>query len=178
MSKGEFLTRLAMWITLAGYGVGAALYWTARGRRQWEARARWGWTVGCMALLVHVAFALHFYQAWQHDSVWRETARQTAEVVGLYWGGGVFFNYALMLGWVADTLWWWRGLDVYRQRSRVVTGVWHGFLLFMFFNATVVFKTGWLRWLGLFLCAGLVLLWWRNATGKRASLNFSKAGTR
>jgi len=37
-----------------------------------------------------------------------------------------------------------------------------------------VFKTG---WLGLFLCAGLVLLWWRNATGKGASLNFSKTGT-
>ncbi len=177
MSRGELLTRLAMWVTLGGYGVGAAMYWAARGRRQWDARARLAWTIGCVALLIHVAFAIHFYHHWQHASIVRETARQTAEVFGIYWGGGVYFNYALAIGWVADVVWWWRGLDVYRRRSQLVTAAWHGFLIFMFFNATVVFKAGFLRWLGLALCAGLVLLWWRAAKGKHATLKFSKPET-
>jgi hypothetical protein len=41
-----------------------------------------------------------------------------------------------------------------------VTAAWHVFMIFMFFNATVVFENGLLRWLGLFLCAGLSILWW------------------
>ncbi|MFN8004379.1 MAG: hypothetical protein U0X75_25580 [Acidobacteriota bacterium] len=165
MNNGEFLTRLAMWITLCGYAVGAGLFWLARGTRA-DARARLAWTVGCVALLVHVGFAIHFYHDWQHDSIVRETARQTAEVFGTYWGGGVYFNYALLLGWLADVLWWWRGLDVYRRRPYWVTAFWHGFLLFMFFNATVVFKTGVLRYLGVALCAVLAWLWWRAVSGK------------
>jgi hypothetical protein len=36
---------------------------------------------------------------------------------------------------------------------------WQGFLLFIIFNATVVFKTGPLRWIGLGLCLWLGFLW-------------------
>ncbi len=159
MSKGEFLTRITIWITLAGYAIGSAVYLLSRGRRSWDVVARMAWTAGCVSLLVHVACAFHFYHNWSQDVAYRETARQTAEVTGLDWGGGLFINYALVAGWVIDVIWWRRGLEAYRNRPRWLAAAWHGFLFFIIFNATVVFKTGPLRWIGLGLCLGLALLW-------------------
>jgi hypothetical protein len=160
MNRGELLTRLPVWLSLGGYCVGAAVYMLSRGSRKWDAEARLAWTIGCLTRLVHVAFAFHFYYDWRHDLSVRETARQTADVVGWNWGGGLYINYAFIAAWVADVFWWWRGLDRYRRRSWPVTAAWHVFMIFMFFNATVVFENGLLRWLGLFLCAGLSILWW------------------
>jgi predicted membrane-bound dolichyl-phosphate-mannose-protein mannosyltransferase len=181
MNRGEFLTRLPVWLALGGYGLGAAIYILSRGRRKWDARARLAWTTGCLAMLLHVAFAFHFYYHWRHDLSLSETARQTSEVFGWYWGGGLYINSAFIAAWVVDVSWWWRGLARYRRRSRLVTAAWHGFMLFMFFNATVIFKTGILRWLGLFLCAGLGLLWLVSSKTKNApdstQVSLQEAGT-
>ncbi len=111
-------------------------------------------------MLAHVACAYHFYHTWSQDSVYRETARQTAEVFNFNWGGGLYINYAFILAWVLDVIWWWRGLAAYNQRPRYLDLAWQGFFLFMVFNATVVFKTGVLRWLGVALSVGLVAVWW------------------
>ncbi|HEX5731943.1 MAG TPA: hypothetical protein VF131_03830 [Blastocatellia bacterium] len=163
MSRGEFFTRFTIWVTLAGYSVGVALFALSRKNRRRERAARLVWTIACISLLAHVACAFYFYHDWSHDSAYRETARQTAEVVGLNWGGGLYINYALMACWVADVAWWWRGLDLYRRRPVALVALWQGFLIFMFFNATVVFETGALRFIGLFLCLALCLLWRRSA---------------
>jgi hypothetical protein len=161
MSKGEFLTRLTIWIALAGYFTGIALI-LSRHRRKWERKARLAWTIGCASLLLHVACAFNFYHDWSHEAAYRETARQTAQVTGLDWGGGLYINYAIVVGWIADVLWWWRGLDSYRRRPALLMAIWHGFLIFIIFNAMVVFKTGLLRWLGVGLCATIDLLWLRS----------------
>jgi hypothetical protein len=170
MNKGEWLTRVTIWITLGGYFTGEAARLVSRGRPRWESLARWAWTAGALSLLVHVAFAFHFYHAWSHEAAWRETARQTMAVTGMDWGGGLFINYVLMAAWLADAAWWWRGFEAYRRRPKLWTTVWHGFLLFIVFNATVVFKAGWLRWIGLALCVALVLLWW-NSRSDRQGMN-------
>ncbi|MEW6212494.1 MAG: hypothetical protein AB1631_29480 [Acidobacteriota bacterium] len=162
MSRGEFLTRLTVWIALAGYFAGVILLNLSRDRRRWEPMARLAWTAGCLSLLAHLAFAFHVYHDWSHDAAYRETARQTSEVTGFDWGGGLYINYALVGGWVIDVLWWWRGLDSYRRRPFLVTAVWHGFLIFIIFNATAVFKTGPLRWIGVGMCAAILLLWLRS----------------
>ena len=169
MSKGEFLTRFTIWVTLAGYCAGVALLALPRKKQSWERAARLAWTIACISLLAHAACAFHFYHEWSQDSAYRETARQTAEVFGINWGGGLYINYALMAFWVADVVWWWRGLCAYRRRPRALVVIWQGFLMFIFFNATVVFKTGPLRFTGLFLCLGLCLLWWRSAARGSAS---------
>ncbi len=161
MSRAELLTRITIWITIAGYAIGAAHLISHR-RQEWEPVARLAWTVGCLSLLVHVALAFHYYHGWSHTSAYRETARQTAEIFGMNWGGGLFINYVLISAWVIDVVWWWVWPDAYRRRPRSITAAWHGFLIFMFFNATVVFETGPLRWIGASLCAGLALLWWRQ----------------
>ncbi len=102
MTKGELLTRLTIWIALAGYFTGVVALKLSRDRRKWEQAARLAWTIGCLSLLVHVACAFHFYHGWSHDAAYRETARQTSEVTGLDWGGGLYINYAFVTGWVID----------------------------------------------------------------------------
>ena len=160
MSKGEFITRITVWLALAAYAIGASVYLLSRGRRSWDVAARTAWTVGCVSILAHAGAAYHFFHNWSHAAAYRETARQTSEVTGLDWGGGLFINYALVIGWGIDVvLWRLRGLDAYRNRPRWLAAAWQGFLLFIIFNATVVFKTGPLRWIGLGLCLWLAFLW-------------------
>ena len=159
MSKGELLTRATIWVALGGYTVGAALLLIARRGPEWWRSARWAWTIGCIALITHIICAYHYYHSWSHESAYRETARQTAEVVGADWGGGLYINFILLAAWVADVWWWWSGSARYDRHSRLLIWVWHSFLIFIIFNATVVFKTGVLRWVGLALCLGLGILW-------------------
>ena len=175
MNKGEFLARLTIWITLAGYFVGVTLYSLPPQGEKRDRAARIAWTVACLSLLAHFACAFHFYHHWSHDTAYRVTARQTAELFGLDWGGGLYLNYALLVGWVADVVWWWRGLEAYRNRLRTLGAVWQGFLLFMFFNATVVFKDGALRYIGLLLCLAVCLLWWYAAASSSSLGDESKA---
>ncbi|MCH8192964.1 MAG: hypothetical protein IIA65_02970 [Planctomycetes bacterium] len=163
MNSGELLTSATVWLALAGYAVGTFAF---SGSRQLDRRdrvARRAWTLGCIGMLAHTACAFQFYHGWSHTAAYRDTARQTAELFGLHWGGGLYVNYALLAGWVLDCLWWWRGLEAYRRRPRRIVLCWNGFLLFIIFNATVVFETGLARWLGLCLCLGICIRWCYDA---------------
>ena len=167
MSRGELFTRLTIWIALGGYALGATGILVSGKSQKWQSLARWAWTLGCLSLLAHAVCAFHFYHAWSQAAAYRETARQTAAVVGFNWGGGLFINYGFIAAWVMDVTWWWQGLDTYWQRPRLLVIAWQGFFIFMVFNATVIFKTGPLRWIGLGLCLGLAILWWFTA-GRKA----------
>jgi hypothetical protein len=154
MMSGELLTRSSIWIAFAAYAIGCIVFATRR-PLTW---VRVAWTIGCAALVAHFALAFHFFHAWSHESAYADTARQTAEVIAINWGGGLFINYAVAVLWAADVVWWWlAGAGSYLQRPWWLTLLWHGFLVFIIFNATVVFKDGWVRWVGLVLC--LVLCW-------------------
>lgn len=159
VSRGELLTRITVWIAISGYALSAGISLLFRESHQWLARARLAWTVGCISLVAHMVCAFHFYHHWSQASALRETARQTAEVTGANWGGGLFINYAFLAAWAADVVWWWRGLEAYRQRHWLITAIWQGVFIFMIFNATVVFKTGAVRWMGSGLCLSLLGVW-------------------
>jgi hypothetical protein len=123
-----------------------------------DRRARLWWTIGCLACWAHIGAAMHFVHHWDHAAVYADTARQTREVVGLDWGGGVYVNYLFALTWLADVAWWWLA-----RLSRATRGSWlswllHGFLAFILFNATIVFKDGALRWAAIAACAALLLI--------------------
>lgn len=144
-------------LSLAAYVASVAvMLWG--GRERLTDGARGLWTAGCVLMGIHVAAAFHFAHHWSHDSVWEDTARQTAETTGLDWGGGVYFNYALLAIWGADTAWWWISPKTYASRAVGWTACVHGFLAFIAFNATVVFKTGALRWIGVAGTCGLAIL--------------------
>jgi hypothetical protein len=162
METGEFLTRILIWIALGGYflGAGALLYSRLVSDTEKALRiARITWTAGCVSLWMHVASAFHFFHAWSHGNAEIETARQTAEVVGLAWGGGLYINYMIMLAWTADVIWWRCSPRSWRSRPKAIGAIWHGTLWFIIFNAMVVFKTGPLRWIGLGLSLALGLAW-------------------
>jgi hypothetical protein len=148
---GELLTRLTIWGALFAAAIGA-----------WRP-SRWAWTLGCAALLAHIACAFAFVHGWSHDDAYRETARQTAALTGLNWGGGVFFNYVFAAAWLADVFAWWLAPAVRARCPRWISLFWHGFFLFMVFNGAVVFISGPARGLGLAICITLAWAWWREA---------------
>lgn len=165
---GELLTRVTIWVALAGCALAAATGLLAGQQPGWRRRARWAWTIGCAAFIAHVFCAFNYYHAWSHRAAYRETARQTSEVFGLDWGGGVFVGYAFTVGWVADVVWWWLSPESHRRRPQWLTVSWHAFFFFIVFNGTVVFETGLVRWLGLCATLGFLLWWWwwRRPSGK------------
>lgn len=170
MISGELLTRGTIWFSIAAYAIGAVLFAAARKPTSLDRWVRFAWTIGCAALLAHFISAFHFHHAWSHKSAYVDTARQTAEVFAINWGGGLFINYAVAVLWVTDVAWWWfAGLSSYRHRPWLITLLWHSFLIFIIFNATVVFKDGLVRWLGLGVCVILCVSWVsiRNEFSKR-----------
>lgn len=154
-TPAEFLTLWTVRLAVLLYVLALCLRLLATGRRQRWAAARLAWTVGCVAYLIHVACAFQFYHHWSHAAAYTATAQQTAEVVGWDWGGGLYVSYVFSLVWLADVVWWWRGLERYETQPRAVAWTVQVFLAFIVFNATVVFGTGAVRWFGV---AGSVLL--------------------
>lgn len=156
----ELLTRGTIWFSIVAYAIGSGVFAFSRNRSQWLYTVRAAWTFACISLIAHFICAFHFYHDWSHALAYLDTARQTEEVVGLNWGGGLFINYAVLIAWIVDVGWWWlSGIDSYRNRNRLWVIVWHTFLIFIIFNATVVFKDGVVRWVGLLMSLFLVISW-------------------
>lgn len=124
--------------------------------------ARAAWTLGFGGYLVHMLAAFGVYHHWSHQEAYMDTARQTAEIFYIDWGGGLYFNYLFSVVWLADVVWMWADDAGYRRRARWIGGAIHSFMAFMFFNATVVFAAGWTRWFGLMACLALLVLWRRR----------------
>jgi hypothetical protein len=163
MNRPDLFIYLSVWLALFAWAVGEVLQTqpgTTRGARRC-------WFAGSIALAIHVGLAMHFHHDWSHAAAVTETARQTADRFGLSWGGGVWFNYALVAWWLADA-----------ARARVAPTVWlapspwraarRTFFLFMWFNAAVVFPTGTTRWLGAVVCGVVVIAWLRERWGPAA----------
>lgn len=160
MSSAEFLTRSTIWISILSYAVGCVVFAMASRQMQLDRWVRLAWTIGCAALILHFICAFQFFHSWSHESAYVDTARQTAAVFRINWGGGLFINYAVASLWLADVAWFWfAGVNSYRRRPWLLTLAWHSFLIFIIFNATVVFKDGMTRWIGLLVCLTLCLSW-------------------
>jgi hypothetical protein len=126
----------------------AVTVWTARGAaalfavtvvllsRGQPPRARVASTLGLVAYLVHVWAAFTYFYGWSHEVAYRETARQTAELFGLRWGGGLYLNYLFTGVWVVECAGSW--LRSWDRRSAGVRMVVYGFMGFMVVNGTLV----------------------------------------
>ena len=159
MSGGELFTRGTIFIALCFSVLGAASNLLAH-KPRWKQWMRWAWTFACLAYLAHVIAAFHYYHDWSHVAAYQATAQQTAAVFGLNWGGGLLINYAFTIAWVTDVAWWWWKPESYGRRPRTLVIGWRAFFLLMVFNATVVFGTRPVRWVGLVVCLALTTLWW------------------
>lgn len=168
--SGVLLTKITVWIALSGYATALIIFLKSKGPLNWDSIARIFWTIGCIAMVIHVASAFHFYHHWSHAAAYTETARQTSKTFGVNWGGGVFINYILILTWIVDVIWWWCGLASYRRRSKIFSVALHVFLFFIFFNAAAVFEGGLLRWLWLAFTLVVIFLLFKRSNAK--SLRF------
>ena len=116
------------------------------------------WTAGLALYLVHVWGAFEYFHSWSHAAAFQETARQTGEMFGVYWGGGLYLNYLFTIAWAGDCAWWWLRGEEYPGRAWV-----RGFMAFMFFNGVVVFGAGAVRWVGLAVMVALAALRLRDS---------------
>lgn len=155
----NLLTLWTIRIALALYVAAVLLRLRSRGNQHQLRLARLAWSAGCVAFIFHVLCAFHFFHHWSHDAAYAETARQTAEVVGWNWGGGLYFNYLFGLVWVADTVWWWLEAGSYLARPKWIEWLIQGILAFIAFNSTVVFGHGAIRWCGLAATVLLAGVW-------------------
>jgi hypothetical protein len=163
----DAITRWTAWMSMAALAGAIAL--RQQGTNDQPARggsARWLWTLGCVLLWIHVGCAFHFQHHWSHAAAYTHTAQQTAEMTGFDWGGGVYFNYLLMLLWTGDALWWWLDPRSYDSRPAAVQRFVTGFAVFMAFNATVIFGSGLPRWVALAVCLSLAILKYRSSSHK------------
>lgn len=157
-------------IALLLYASALVLTLSPRFRPSYDRQARLLYTLGCVIFLAHVVAVFHFVHHWSHAAAYRETARQTAVFFHLdpnrgaaHLGAGLYLNYAFTLLWTADALYWWAvGPDVYRRRLRRLTLSLHAFLLFLAFNATVVFVPPPARWIGASLWLLLIYVFVRR----------------
>jgi hypothetical protein len=114
------------------------------------------WLIGSFFSLLHALAAMGFYHQWSHWLALEDTARQTQSLLGVRVGIGIYFNYAFVLVWLADAMWWIGLPKSYESRSRWITGTVYGFLIFIAINGTIVFASGIVRWIS--MAAVVVLL--------------------
>lgn len=156
MSAADWLIRGTAWAALTLYVAGE---WMVPQRRR---PARWLHTLGWGALLAHILGAFHFQHGWSQTAALAETARQTRQLTGLDWGGGLFVNYFFALVWTLDVLRAWTVEHAGPHRASRLDWAVRGFFLFMIINGAVVFVDGPARWLGLVLCLVLLGGWARR----------------
>ncbi len=160
---GEFLTHGTVWLAVSFYYLALVLKLFCAPRSHETPRRVW--SLAFLLYVAHVVCAFHFYHDWSHAAAYEATAERTAAVAGLEWGGGLYWNYAFTLLWFVDVIWSWGArrtwidspqlTGVQTSRSWIAWAV-HAFLFFMVFQATVVFGSSLVRWLG--LAAALLLV--------------------
>lgn len=121
-------------------------------------RGRAMWSAGALLAAIHAGAAFHVFHGWSHAAAWSATARQTAHVTGLEWGGGLLLNYAFLLVWVGHAATWWLRGTTALGGTRLDLLI-RGFLFFMFFNGAVVFADGVMRALGGAAIGAVALVW-------------------
>jgi hypothetical protein len=120
--------------------------------------ARLVWSAAFAAFAGHMIAAFEFEHHWSHADAYDSTARKTAALTGLDWGGGLYANYAMAILWLADVLWWLARPSSYLHRPAAVEGAVQGFLAFLWINATVVFGHGPIRPLGAVAFVAMAIL--------------------
>ncbi len=137
----EWAIRLTAFLAFAGY-VLALAGCCGRARRAGPSGSGW-WALGLVAFLTHVACAFHFEHGWSHARALLATTAQTAEVTGVDTGLGLYLNYAFALAWLADAAWRRLARQSHENRLLWVGAALHGFMAFIWLNATVVFGSPW-----------------------------------
>ena len=110
----------------------------------------------------HVVVAFWLSHEWSHTK-----ATDHVKNVGGF-GEGILANELFLIIWAIDVAWWWAKPAHYAARGRGFGIAIHGYLIFMMFNATVVFGGPAIRAIGLLLFGVLAGLWGRRPLSDRS----------
>lgn len=116
------------------------------------------WSLAWLLFAIHVALAFHLVHHWSHAAAWEATRLQGGV------GAGLYFNYAVLALWLFDILWCSLAPVHFLQRPGWIAALIHGFLLFMWFNATVIFAHNYTWLLGLAGWIFLFYTWYTRPT--------------
>jgi hypothetical protein len=148
-----------IWLALAGFVAGEA--GKTRHFRTGIA-PRWAWPVWCLGLaacVLHILIAMSYRHGWSHQAAVLETARQTAAVYGLAWGGGVYVNYLFVGVWLAELIWWRVDARGHATQPPWMRWALRAFYVVIVFNAAVVFVAPDRRMAGVAATAALLAAW-------------------
>lgn len=167
MQPTDWLTRGTAWGAFIAWVWATMLLLALPGQR--ERFVNRLWLGAALLMLLHVLLAFHRVHEWSHPAAVADTARQTRELTGIDWGGGIWLNYLLAAVWLADAVWRVTAPVNHARRPRGLMIALHGFLGFMWFNATVVFGSWVIRSIGLVAFALLAWCWWRERLARRST---------
>ena len=153
------LTRFTVRVALGYYAVAAARMLVGK----CDGSTRLLWTFAWASYLVHLAMAFHHYHRWSHA----DAIAHTEEVSGF--GPGIYFSHLFSLLWTIDVVYWWWQPARYERRARWMNWSLHGYMAFIIFNATVIYETGLIRWVGLGMFAVLTAVYLGARTAKRVT---------
>ena len=151
------MTSVAVFGTVAAATVAWAASEVVSGRRR-----RVLWTLAAVLMLVHSIAAFATIYGWSHQTAVEATARQTRAVTGFASGSGIYVNYAFLLLWLGDAIWWWLTPEQYETRARWISWFIRGFVWFMFLNGAVIFADGWMRAIGAAAVLAVRVSWVRH----------------
>jgi hypothetical protein len=121
--------------------------------------ARRTWTAAVALALLHAVTAFGVSYGWSHAAAVEDTARRTAAVTGLAWGGGLFVNYLFLGLWLADAAGWWVDPGGYLRRSVRIERARVALFVFMFLNGAIVFASNTARLVGIPAVAAVCTAW-------------------
>jgi hypothetical protein len=151
---GDDLTRHTVRLSLLFYVSALTLLLLRRGATPTDtARIRLLWTLAWATYLVHLAMAFHYYHGWSHEHAIEHVRQRSG------WGNGIYVSHLFTIVWTADVALWWLSSQGYASRPAWITRLLHAFMLFITFNATVVYEAGFIRWagIGIFVWLGCCL---------------------
>jgi hypothetical protein len=129
-----------IWISLALFAAGLT---PRRGDIPGDAPG-WRWyayATGAALCTLHMLLAMGGHHRWSHDAAVAETAARSAQVYGFGWRGAIYVNYAFVLAWVGEAVWWRCWPVAYATRSRLVAWTLSVFYLIVVVNAAIVFAS-------------------------------------
>ena len=121
--------------------------------------ARLLWTAALILMWAHAAIAFGSAYGWSHQTAVLATARQTASVTGLDWGGGIYVNYLFLIAWALDALTWWTAPAARLARSPRFEQLRLAFFVFIFINGAIVFAAGVARAAGIVAVTAVCAAW-------------------
>ncbi len=118
------------------------------------------WLLGSFFALIHAMAAMIFAHQGSHELAFVDTAAKTKALLGVAIGAGIYFNYAFVVIWLADAMWWIAKPSSYESRNRTWNWLVYGYLSFIAINGTIVFETGTVRWVSVGGLAVLAILFY------------------